>query len=223
MLGKTFMSVYSSDHLTDIHKPLKDLTLVENKDVKLKREDGMSTLDVDLEIGELNIALLGTGYTSPGQDQQCYGMFRQLPIQSLKLVLRLFNKIWKEGMIQSCLKSAVILPFNKPGKDPTNPGNYRPIAQTSHLSKWMERIIVCRISHVLEQRGLLTNIQSGFQKGLSTTDALVRVSNEVEKALRMKELMIIVYFDIEKAHDSMWRDGLLIKISRMDFGGMMYN
>ncbi len=87
----------------------------------------------------------------------------------------------------------------------------------------MERIIVCRISHVLEQRGLLTNIQSGFQKGFSTTDALVRVSNEVEKALRMKELMIIVYFDIEKAHDSMWRDGLLIKISRMDFGGMMYN
>ncbi len=39
----------------------------------------------------------------------------------------------------------------------------------------------------------------------------------------MKELMIIVYFDLEKAHDSMWRDGLLIKISRMDFGGMMYN
>ncbi len=113
MLGKIFMSVYSSDHLTDIHKPVKDLTLIENKDVKLKREDGMSTLDVDLEIGELNIALLGTGYTSPGQDQQCYGMFRQLPIQSLKLVLRLFNKIWKEGMIQSCLKSAVILPFNK--------------------------------------------------------------------------------------------------------------
>ncbi len=161
----------------DIHEPLKDLTLIENKDVKLKSEDGMSTLDVDLEMAELNIALLGTGCTSPGQDQQCYGMFRQLPIQSLKLVLRLFNTIWKEGMIPSCLKSAVILPFNKPGKDPTNPGNYRPIAQTSHLSKWMERIIVCRISHVLEQRGLLTNIQSGFRKGFSTTDAIVRVSN----------------------------------------------
>ncbi len=39
----------------------------------------------------------------------------------------------------------------------------------------------------------------------------------------MKELMIIVYFDIEKAHNSMWRDGLLIKINRMGFGGMMYN
>ncbi len=100
-------------------------------------------------------------------------------------------------MIPSCWKSAVILPLKKPGKDPTNPGNYRPLALTSHLCKWMARIIVRRISHVLEQRGLLINIQSGFRKGHSTTDALVRVSNEVEKALKMKELMIIVYFDIE--------------------------
>ncbi len=100
---------------------------------------------------------------------------------------------------------------------------YRPITLTSHLCKWMERIIVSRISHVLEQRGLLTNIQSGFQKGLSTTNALIRVSNEVEKALIMKEMMMIVYFDIEKAYDSMWRDGLLIKLSRMGFGGRMYN
>ncbi len=76
-------------------------------------------------------------------------------------------------LISTLIPLSVILPFNKPGKDPTNPGNYRPIAQTSHLSKWMERIIVCRISHVLEQRGLLTNIQSGFRKGFSTTDALV--------------------------------------------------
>lgn len=27
-------------------------------------------------------------------------------------------------MIPSCWKNLVILPFNKAGKDPTNPGNY---------------------------------------------------------------------------------------------------
>jgi len=83
-------------------------------------------------MSELNI---GTGYTAPGQDQLCYAMFRQIPVESSKLVLRLFNKIWRDGILPHSWKSAVILPFNKPGKDPANPDNYRPIALTSHLCK----------------------------------------------------------------------------------------
>ena len=39
----------------------------------------------------------------------------------------------------------------------------------------------------------------------------------------MKEVMTIVYFDIEKAYDSMWREGLLIKIGKMGIGGRLYN
>lgn len=61
--------------------------------MKLKREDGTTTLDVDFTITELNIALLGMGYTASGQDQLCYAMFRQLPVGSIKLVVRLFKKI----------------------------------------------------------------------------------------------------------------------------------
>ena len=61
-----------------------------------------------------------------------------------------------------------------------------------------------RLSHVLEQRGLLSHFQSGFCKGRSTIDALVRVSNEVEKTMKMKEVMAIVYFDIEKAYVEGW-------------------
>ena len=33
---------------------------------------------------------------------------------------------------------------------------------------------------------------------LSTMDTLVKVNNEIEKAFKMKELMVIVFFDIEK-------------------------
>lgn len=77
VLGKAFVAIHSCEHLSDIHKQQKELALRENKEVKLKREDGISTLDVDFTMSELNIALLGTGYTAPGQDQLCYAMFRQ--------------------------------------------------------------------------------------------------------------------------------------------------
>ena len=54
-------------------------------------------------------------------------------------------------------------------------------------------------------------------------DTLVKVNNEIEKAFKMKELMVIVFFDIEKAYDSMWREGLLIQMSRMGISGRFYN
>lgn len=84
-------------------------------------------------------------------------------------------------------------------------------------------MVVYRLSYYLEQRGLLSGYQSGFRKGRSTADALVKVSNEAEKPISMKEVMIIVYFDIEKAYDSMCRDGLLIKMQKMGIGGRLYN
>lgn len=99
VLGRAFVAVHSCENLSDIHKQQKERALRENKEVKLKKEDGMSILDVDFSISELNIALLGTGYTAPAQDQLCYAMFRHLPGESFKFILRLFNTIWRDGII----------------------------------------------------------------------------------------------------------------------------
>lgn len=46
-------------------------------------------------------------------------------------------------------------------------------------------------------------------------DALVTVRNEAEKAVSMKEVMVRVYFDINKAYGSLWRGGLLVKMDKM--------
>lgn len=48
------------------------------------------------------------------------------------------SKIWKE---------AIVIPIQKPMKDPTKLKNYRPIALTSNLGKLMEKIIVNRINY----------------------------------------------------------------------------
>ena len=54
------------------------------------------------------------------------------------LLLNSFNKIWISGELRCDLRKAMISPISKPGKDPTNPTNYRPIALTSCICKTIE-------------------------------------------------------------------------------------
>lgn len=56
----------------------------------------------------------------------------------LKL-LGVYNKIWEVGKFAVGWKEAVIIPIRKPGMDPSNPMNYRPIALTFIASpEWVQ-------------------------------------------------------------------------------------
>ncbi len=87
----------------------------------------------------------------------------------------------------------------------------------------MEKLVVAQLNYFLENKRLLREYQTGFRKAKSTTDALVKLSNETEKTLIMKEVMVAVFLDVEKAYDTMWREGILIKLDKMGIGGKMYN
>lgn len=39
----------------------------------------------------------------------------------------------------------------------------------------------------------------------------------------MKKIMMTVYFDIEKAYNTMWREGLLIKMNNLGISGRLFN
>lgn len=65
-------------------------------------------------------------------------------------------KAWKE---------AVVIPIRKPGKDPSKPTSYRPIALTSSICKIMERMLTERLSYELEKKGKMASYPSGFRKG----------------------------------------------------------
>jgi hypothetical protein len=76
--------------------------------------------------------------------------------------------------------------------------------------------------YFLEVRGLMSIAQSGFRRR-SAMDALVTVSTETAKALTIKYVMSVVYFDIEKVYNNMWREELLIKLSALGIGVRVFN
>ena len=57
------------------------------------------------------------------------------------LLLNIVNYIWTTGKFPDDWQYVTIIPIPKPGKDPAEPNNYRPIALTSCLCKTLERMI----------------------------------------------------------------------------------
>lgn len=94
---------------------------------------------------ELRKAIANRKQTSPGADGVCYNMLAHMSDRALEVVLKLFNKIWNTGRIPAKWKESVIISIPKPGRDPSNPSNYRPIALTSQLGKTMERMVMERL------------------------------------------------------------------------------
>ncbi|GFO23726.1 Pol-like protein [Plakobranchus ocellatus] len=114
-----------------------------------------------------------------------------------------------------------MVPIPKPGKDPSDPSNYRPIALTSCLCKTLERMVNDRLVHVLESRNLLSNVQCDFRKDHSTLDHLVRLETITKKAFARKKQVLAVFFDLEKAYDTTWSYGILKDLFDLDFRGRL--
>ncbi|KAF7650069.1 hypothetical protein LDENG_00131950 [Lucifuga dentata] len=148
-------------------------------------------------------------------------MISHLSNASKIVLLDLFNKICEEGELPNSWKEAIIVLIRKPGKDSSNPVNYRPIALTSHVFKLMEKMIKERLLYFIETRGLISNYQSGFKKGRCTMDPAVCLEHETRKAQINKESVVAVFFDIEKAYDMMWKEGLIIKLNKLGIKGNM--
>ncbi|GBN43235.1 putative RNA-directed DNA polymerase from transposon X-element [Araneus ventricosus] len=139
--------------------------------------------------------------TSPGPDGVTYSMLQHLNEDSLSNLLRLFNRIWNENIYPSQWREALVIPILKPGKDATDPMNYRPIALTSCLSKTLERMINDRLVYELETQNLIPMHQSGFRKGRSTLDNAIYLETQIRNAFVRKAHLVSIFFDIEKAYD----------------------
>ena len=145
-----------------------------------------------------------------------YQFLKHLPFRSLDSLLCIFNQIWHTGILPDSWKEAIVIPIPKPGKDSTNPTNYRPIALTSCICKTMERIVNDRLVWFLEKNKLIAAVQSGFRNQKGTLYHLVRFETFIREAFIKKEHVVSVFFDLESAYDTTWKYGIMNDLH--DFG-----
>ena len=121
----------------------------------------------------------------------------------------LFNKSFDSSKFPSQWKKALVVPIFKKG-DKCCPGNYRPISLLPAISKVLERVVHIKLSDFL--RSWLRSNQSGFKKSDGTVPQLVRMTQEWSNAVDEGQYVAAVFFDLKKAFDRVWHQGLFTKL-----------
>ena len=172
-------------------------------------------------ITELECALQKTKDTTPGDDQIIYKMLKNMPLNAKDYLLHIFNKLFSDSYFPPTWSKSIIVPILKPEKNPNSPKSYRPIALTSCVCKLLERLINERFMEYLIMHKVLTPIQSGGQKNRSTIDHLVRLEDKIRDAFASQEHFISVFFDLERAYDMTWRQGIVRDLYNIGLRGSL--
>ena len=146
-----------------------------------------------------------------------------LPFLS-KPITKAFNMILNTGKFPKSWKSGIIIPVHKNGSQ-FDPNNYRGITLSSCLGKLFCHIINNRICSDLENRAFLKQEQAGFRKNHRTSDHIFVLRTIIDKyVLNAKKgsKLYACFIDLRKAFDTVWHDGLLLKLQKAGINGKIY-
>jgi len=129
----------------------------------------------------------------------------------------------KIGYFPKEWKLATIIVIKKPGKDNTNPRNYRPISLLSSVSKIFEKIIHSRLINYLNAINAILHLQFGFKSNHSTTQQLLRLTEHISDGYEKKQHTGAAFLDVAQAFDRVWHDGLLYKLKMLNTPNAIYN
>ena len=101
--------------------------------------------------------------------------------------------------------------------------NYRPISLLSSISKLFEKCIKIRLINFLEKHNILSEKQYGFRNGLSTDDAIIKVTHKIIEELDQGNKCIGIFLDIRKAFDTINHKILIEKLNLLGIRGIVLN
>lgn len=102
-------------------------------------------------------------------------------------ILEKFNIIWRTGILPNVWKEATIIPILKQGKPAAQPSSYRPVSLTSCVGKVLERMVLGRLTWLLNQTNAFPPEMAGFRAKRCTADVIGDLASTLEEAKATKK------------------------------------
>ena len=208
LLQKIFLSTFThEDETTTPELPLK---IVESQmeDLTITRQE-VCNLMKSLKENK-----------SPGVDNVHPKVLSRCHETLLHPLQLIFSQSLLEGKLPQQWKDANVTPLHKKGPK-SEVVNYRPVSLTSFPCKLLETIIRSRIVQYLEQNNLLSPSQHGFISKRSCLSNLLVALEAITKAIDEGNVVDMIYFDYQKAFDTVPHHRLKVRLKALGFKGNM--
>ena len=135
---------------------------------------------------------------------------------NISIVLR---KLVRIGGFSMCWRIRNITPVPKSSSANSCPSDFCPITMTTVSSKIFGRLLAKCLNDFAEKKNFFPHLQFGFRKDLGTCDALLNITNFVQKALDCGCEQHIEGFNFIAAFDRANHKTLIYLLRQLDVGG----
>ena len=133
--------------------------------------------------------------------------------QVKKWLLELFNRCVETNRIPKIWRKSRVIALPKPGEDLSLSKSFRPISLLCHPYKLFERLLLGRLTPVVEPK--IIPQQAGFREGKSTTGQLLNLTQHIEDSFEKRLVTDSVFVDLSAAYDTLNHCILMTKTYQM--------
>ena len=130
------------------------------------------------------------------------------------VITNIVNLSLKSSTMSSSLKEAVLYPLlKKSSLDHELYANFRPVSNLRLLTKVTEKVVATRLIAYLQNNNLFEPFQSAYKQFHSCETALVRVQNDILRAVDNNCCVVLLLLDLSAAFDTVDHTILLNRMS----------
>ena len=129
---------------------------------------------------------------------------------------QLYNMCVRAECIPSNFRQGIQIPLYK-GKNtnPLDPDNYRGITLLSSFNKLFEMLLWQRMEKWWYEENIVSELQGACRKGSSCVHTALALQETISAQRERGKKVFVAYFDVSKAFDSVWIDGLFFQLHNL--------
>ena len=133
----------------------------------------------------------------------------------VRVLTTLYNLVVELEYVAVNFRRGIQIPLFK-GKnlDSLNRNNYRGITLLTNFNKLFEVLLLGRLESWWNSSGIISPLQGACKKGQSCVHTCLMLQETVSAALESHRNVFVSYYDVSKAFDTVWTNGLFWKLNK---------